>query len=283
MARFAPVIWNSRQTCTQTHARNHGSKHANMPQAKYWNLLRELTLSQIKLKDSSTFFGFVWSFLNPVLVVAVLYVFFQARLAEGVQNFPIYLLIGVVLYTHFSSSSGIAMHVLHSMRALTGQMVFPKEIMVIGSVLASSLEFVLEMIIIVVIAAVAGIPLSGALVWLPFLMLMQFLFVLWVSFALSCLYVFVRDLEHLYNIFLRLLFFVTPVFYAPAFLGTGIARWALRLNPLAELMALVRGIVLDGTPPPLLLTLILFALNCFALLLAWRFFKLMEPRFAEYV
>mgnify|MGYP000333053325 CR=1 FL=1 len=254
-----------------------------MTRTNYWNLLRELTVSQIKLKDQSTFLGFVWSFLNPLLLVAVLYIFFQTRLAEGIEHFPLYLLIGVVQYNHFATSTNTAMHVLHSMRSLTGEVVFPKEIMVVGSVLASSFEFVVEMLILVVIAALAQIPLTAALLWLPFVVLMQIVFVLWISFGLACLYVFVRDIEHLYTVLLRLLFFITPIFYAPTFLGETVARWIVRVNPLAELMALARGILLDGSFPASSQLGLFFILNLGALLLAWRFFKFMEPRFAERV
>lgn len=254
-----------------------------MPRSNYWNLLRELTLSQIKLRDQSSFFGFVWSFLNPLLLVAVLYVFFQTRLAAGIEHFPLYLLIGVVHYNHFAASSNTAMHALHSMRQLTSEVVFPKEIIVIGSVLASSFEFVLEMFILVVIAALVGLPLSPALVWLPYVVLMQFVFVLWVSFGLASLYVFVRDLEHLYSVLVRLLFFMTPVFYAPSILGPGIAQWLVVVNPLAQWMTMSREIILEGVVPPPILSLSLLAVNTLALLAAWRFFKCMEPHFAERV
>lgn len=252
-----------------------------MRRTSYWSLLRELTVSQIKLRDQSSFFGLVWSFLNPLLVVAVLYVFFQTRLAENVQNFPLYLLIGVVHYNHFATSSNTAMHALHSMRQLTSEVVFPKEIIVIGSVLASSVEFVIETLVIVILAALAALPLTGALLWLPFVVLMQIMFVLWVSLSLAALYVFVRDLEHLYGVLLRLLFFMTPIFYAPAILGQDLARWIVRVNPLAEWMTLSRDLLLDGSAPALDLALVLLALNGVALLLAWRFFKSLEPHFAE--
>lgn len=252
-----------------------------MRRTSYWSLLRELTVSQIKLRDQSSFFGLVWSFLNPLLVVAVLYVFFQTRLAENVQNFPLYLLIGVVHYNHFATSSNTAMHALHSMRQLTSEVVFPKEIIVIGSVLASSVEFVVETLVIVILAALAALPLTGALLWLPFVVLMQIMFVLWVSLSLAALYVFVRDLEHLYGVLLRLLFFMTPIFYAPAILGQDLARWIVRVNPLAEWMTLSRDLLLDGSAPALDLALVLLALNGVALLLAWRFFKSLEPHFAE--
>ena len=254
-----------------------------MTRANYWNLLRELTVSQIKLKDQSTFFGLVWSFLNPLLLVAVLYLFFQARLAQDIPHYALYLLIGVIHYTHFSTGTSASMHVLVSMRQLTGQVIFPKELLVLGAVLANSFEFVLEMLLVLLLAAWANVPLTGALLWLLPVFVLQFILVLWVSLTLACLNVFVRDLTHIYNVFLRLLFFITPIFYAPEFLGPTLARRVLLLNPLAQLMMLSRAIILDGIPPPPEVLLLLFGLNGAALFAAWRLFKMLEPKFAEHV
>lgn len=254
-----------------------------MQGANYWNLLRELTLAQIKLKDQSTFFGLVWSFLNPLLLVAILYLFFQARFAQDIEHYALYLLIGIVHYNHFAVSTNAAMHALHSMRQLTSEVVFPKELVVFGSVLANSFEFALEFLVVLVLAALTNIPMTSALIWLPLVMLAQFLLVVWVSLALACLYVFVRDLEHLYSVFLRLLFFITPIFYAPAFLGDALARWMVRVNPLAQTMDLSRALILDGAAPPFEWFALLMALNAFAVAAAWRLFKVMEPQFAERV
>lgn len=254
-----------------------------MKRTNHWDLLRELTMSQIKLKDQSTFFGLVWSLLNPLLMVAVLYIFFQARLAQDIQHYALFLLIGVVHYTHFSTGTSASMHVLLSMRQLTGQVIFPKELMVIGSVLANSFEFVVEILLVILLAALAGIPVTGTVLWLVPVLVLQFLLVVWVSLVLACLNVFVRDLTHIYNVFLRLLFFITPIFYAPTFLGPTLARPVVYLNPLAQLMTMSRAIILDGIPPPPELILLFFGLNSAALFAAWRLFKLLEPRFAERV
>lgn len=254
-----------------------------MTRANYWNLLRELTITQIKLKDQSTFFGLLWSFLNPLLLVAVLYLFFQARLGQDIQHYALFLLIGVVHYNHFAQATNVGMRVLQSLRQLTTEVVFPKELLVLSSVLSNSFEFVLEIPLVVLIAAWAGVPLTSALLWLPVVMLLQFCLSLWVALSLAALFVYVRDLEHLYGIFLRLLFFITPVFYAPAFLGDTLAFWLVRLNPLAQLMTFSRAIILEGIPPPLEWFALLFVFNGVTLVLAWRLFKFMEPRYAERV
>src|SRR3990172_9319508 len=109
---------------------------------KYLNLLRELTFAQFKLKDQSTFFGFMWSFLNPLIMLAVLFVFFRIRIGEGIEHYGIYLLIGIIQYTHFANSTSASMRVLHSVKGLTCNTIFPKEILIMGSVISNTIEFI---------------------------------------------------------------------------------------------------------------------------------------------
>jgi ABC-type polysaccharide/polyol phosphate export permease len=147
---------------------------------KYLNLLREIIISEFKLKDQSSFFGFVWSFLNPLLMLIVLFIFFNARIGGEIKHYPIYLLIGLIQYTHFSNATNSAMNVLASMRQLTANTIFPKEILVIGSVISSSIEFFISMTICLLIAYFSGVRLTWNLLALPLILLLQLLLVMWV-------------------------------------------------------------------------------------------------------
>src|SRR5215471_18728642 len=92
---------------------------------KYLNLWREMTRAQFKLRDQSSFFGFLWSFANPLITVGLLFALFSAQLSHEIHYYALYLLIGIVHYTHFSNATSSSMNVLHSMSALTRNGVFP--------------------------------------------------------------------------------------------------------------------------------------------------------------
>jgi len=248
---------------------------------RYLNLLREIALTQFKLKDQSTFFGYIWSFLNPLVMLVVLFAFFRLRIGANIQHYAIYLLIGIVQYTHFSNSTSASMRVLYTMRQLTANTVFPKELLVLGSVMAGSIEFILSMLICTLIATFSGIPLSPALATLPFVIILQVMLVLWVSLLLSCLYVFVRDIDHIYQVFLRILFFLTPIFYGLSFLGVGIAKHIVLSNPLTHLIGFSRTIVIDGQTFSVNLFLPFLLVNALLIVLGCRIFRKFEPRFAE--
>jgi len=247
------------------------------------NLLRELTVSQHKLKDQSTFFGLLWSFLNPLFMVGVLFAFFHARLGAEVDHYALYLLLGLVHYTHFANATSGSMRVLLVMKSLAKEAVFPKELLVVSSTLSHTFDFVVALGFCVAAAFVSGVRPSWSALGLPFVLLLQFLLVTWVSLLLSCLFVIARDIEHIYHVFLRALLFLTPVFYTKSLLGDGLARHLVALNPLAQLIDLSRTLLLDGASPSAAMLWGLFAINAALVGIAHRLFRAFEPWLAEYV
>jgi ABC-type polysaccharide/polyol phosphate export permease len=251
--------------------------------ARDLNLLREMTVSLYKLKDQSTFFGLLWSFLNPLFMVGILFVFFHARLGETVEHYGIFLLLGLVLYTHFSNATSSSMRVLLAMRQLTKEAVFPKEFLVFSTTIANSIDLIIAMAVCTLAAYAVGVTPAWSALLLAYVIVLQFLLVTWVSLLLSWTFLFMRDLDHIYQAFLRALLFITPIFYTTSFLGEGLARQLVLFNPLAHLIELSRSILLQGVVPSPGWLFGLLAVNLLLVGLALRLFKAFEPRLAEYV
>jgi ABC-type polysaccharide/polyol phosphate export permease len=216
-------------------------------------------------------------------MLIVLFVFFNDRIGEEINHYPIFLLIGLIQYTHFSNATNSAMNALASMKQLTANTIFPKEILVIGSVVSSSIEFFISMTICLFIAYLSGVRFTWTLVTLPLILLQQLMLVMWVSFLLSSLYILARDIGHIHQVFLRILFFVTPVFYSASYLDGARAQYLLYLNPLAQLMSFARAVILDGKLFSTEVFVILFGLNALLVYLGFKWFKKQEPGFAERV
>lgn len=247
------------------------------------NLLRELMLSQYKLKDQSTFLGFLWSFLNPLLLLGILFLFFNTQLGAGIEHYGIYLLLGLVQYTHFSNATASSLRALHSSRELTAETVFPKELIVLGMVASLSIEFVVSMGIALLIALATGVEPTLSWIWLLVAVAAQMLLVVWVSIALAGLYPFARDIDHVYQVFLRILFFATPIFYEADLVGEGVARQLVALNPLYYVIEISRDAVLRDAAPSFAALGGFLALNGLLLLASLVVFKRLEPEFAENV
>jgi ABC-type polysaccharide/polyol phosphate export permease len=248
----------------------------------YRNLLREVAYSQYAVRDQNSILGLLWSFLNPVLMMAVLFAYFGMNAGRGVPHYGIFLLLGMIHYTHFSNSTSAAMNILTAMAQLTRHTILPKEVLVMGSVIATSVEFLVSMLLCVVLGCFSGTPVTWSILSLPAIVFLQLLFVTWVSLFLSAARVFVKDLSHVYQVILRLLFFATPVFYAATFLENPLAQALVRFNPLANLIGLSRDSVIDGHMLPLRTFAILTAVHIVLIWTAFRWFKRCEPSFAEY-
>jgi ABC-type polysaccharide/polyol phosphate export permease len=248
---------------------------------RHRTLLVEIVRAQFRLRDQSTILGYGWSFLNPLLMLGFLYLFFSQRLGRGIEHYGVYLLIALVHFAHFSNSTSTAMTVLASMSRLTCDTIFPKELLVVGAVISSSIEFAFSLLIALGIAAVAGVTIGPTVALLPVILLLQLTTVLWLSLLLATAYVFAKDLGHIYQVFLRILFFVTPTFYAADFLGQGPARYVVLLNPLAHLIDFSRGAILEQRGLELPVVAALLVCNAAASFVALAIFRRHEPLFAE--
>jgi ABC-type polysaccharide/polyol phosphate export permease len=167
------------------------------------------------------------------------------------------------------------------MNALTKNAIFPKEILVIGSVLADTFEFVISMMICLIIASFTGIKPSISLFSLFIISVLQIMLVLGVSLFLSFAYVFIKDIGHIYRVFLRLLFFITPIFYDLSFLGEGAAKYIALSNPLTHLINFSRTIIINGEQIPFSSLFTFFILSLSFIYFSFKLFKYFEPRFAE--
>lgn len=243
-------------------------------------LMGQVARIQHSLLDQTTVLGYLWIFLHPLVMLLVLYAFFSRRVGEGIPHYAIYLLIGLVQFTHFSKSTASAMRVLYRMRSLATNVIFPKDVLVYSSLLSDAPEFLISMVATVVIAGLTGVPLSWALLALPLVIVLQLLLVLWVSLLLAVLYVFVHDLDNVYEVALRLLFFVTPIIYSPSILSPTARRIAL-LNPLTHVIGYSRSLILDGHLPPLAAILGFLSLNLLLAYGAVVIFRWTEPALME--
>jgi ABC-type polysaccharide/polyol phosphate export permease len=216
-------------------------------------------------------------------MLLVLFAVFHKKIGNTIPNYAVYLLIGIIQYTHFSISTSVSMRALHAMRNLTRDAIFPNELLVFGSIVATSIEFVISMCICIVIVAATGIHIGWEVLMLPGVILLQLIFVTWVSLSVSTLFVFIKDTDHIYQLFLRMLFFITPIFYDLSILGGGKAKYLALLNPLTHLVNFSRKILIHGSSFSFGLFFAFFAGHLVLLILALKVFRKYEPAFAENV
>jgi ABC-type polysaccharide/polyol phosphate transport system ATPase subunit/ABC-type polysaccharide/polyol phosphate export permease len=209
-----------------------------------------LARAEFKLRYLDSAIGYVWALLQPLLWFAVLYLIWSQvfRLGNEVPHYQLGLLLGVALFTFFSEATGHALTSLVSRGTMLRKIPFPPLALPLSSVLTSSYIYGLAMVIVLGFVLASGI--TPTLAWLevvPALALL-FVFTVGVSLVLSLLYVGIRDVQQVWLVISRLLFFVTPVFY-PIQLVPEALQKIMMISPLAVAAVEARHALIDPSGP----------------------------------
>jgi ABC-2 type transport system permease protein len=213
------------------------------------NLTRELAWTQFKLKYTGSVLGYVWSLLKPMLLFSVMYTIFVVLFRQRANDFPVQLLVGIVLYTFFTDTVSTGMGAIAGNAHLIRKAYFPRSILVISSSLTASMTFLINLTLIVAITTPIGQLHPGvrSLAVIPLVAELMAL-ALGMAFILSALFVFYRDLGHIWEIFSQVLFYASAVVY-PASLVPGHWRALFFINPVAQVIEDIRhALVISAAP-----------------------------------
>lgn len=216
---------------------------------RYRDLLGLLISKIIKTRYKRSALGVVWTWLNPLLNMAVLTVAFSALFKGSVRNYPLYILTGVICWTFFQQTTAYAMSSLVWGGSLLRRVYIPRTIFAVASVGHGLLNFALTLLPLVLIMAFMGRPFYATWWFVPLAVLLLAVFSLGVSLFMSTLAVFFVDVLDLYQILLQAWFFLTPIIY-PASTLPPEYRWVVRFNPMGYLIELFRAPILEGVLPP---------------------------------
>lgn len=210
---------------------------ANRINPSYTNLIRELAITDFKLKYQGSVLGYLWSFAKPLMLFAVLYVVFTKviKLGGSIPHYPLYLLLGIVLWTYFSDSTMTAMASIVDRKDIIRKVYFPRMVIVIASSLSALITLALNLLVIFVFMALGGIWVKLTLFPFVLLILELYLFSLGISLLLSSLYVKFRDFKHIWEVALQILFYITPIIYPLSFIPKRYIKF-IALSPLAQIV-----------------------------------------------
>lgn len=249
---------------------------------KYRWLLQELISRDLKVKYRRSFLGYLWSILNPLLMMAILTVVFSRMFRFEIANYPVYLLAGQLIFTFFVEATTVSMQSVLSGASLIKKVYLPKLIFPLSKTLSGlvNLGFSLVALFIVVLATGTGFHIT--LVLLPLFLVYVFVFTMGVSLLVSTLVVFFRDTQYLYGLFLTALNYLTPIFYPVSMLP----QWLQELmvvNPMYNYITMFRKIILYGQWPTLWEHGVCIAFSIGTLVLGYYVFKKKEKDFILYI
>lgn len=201
-------------------------------------LLRELVVTDFKLRYQGSALGYLWSVLKPLFLFAILYLVFEKflRLGRDIEHFPVYLLLGTVLWSFFTEATVQGLNSIISRGDLIRKINFPKYIIVISGTVSALINLVINMVVVVIFSFINGVDLHWSALWVLPLIIELYVFSLGMAFFLAALNVKLRDIGYLWEIFLQGAFYATPVLY-PLQMVMKTQPWAAKLimlNPVAQ-------------------------------------------------
>ncbi len=220
----------------------------------YRALLLSLVRKELSVKYKNSALGFAWSMLNPALTLVVYYIVFQIVFKNGIPQFAIFLLCGLVLWNFFSSALSGATTSVVANAGIVKKVAFPREVLPLASVGSSLVFLFLQAVVLIVALAIArDIP---AFTYLPLLIPALVDLVLLASALavfLAAVNVYYRDTQHLLEILLMAWFWATPVVYAYETLAVPLARhnlgWAFFINPVTAIVITFQRILYAKVSP----------------------------------
>lgn len=249
---------------------------------KYKGLIVYLAKNQISLKYRKSYLGLLWSLLNPLLTMIVLTMIFSTIFKNQIENFPIYLMCGRLIYEYNAESTKSAMNSVIDNSSLIKKIYIPKYVFPLSSSLAALVNMAFSLIALIIVMFFTHVELKWTMLlfWLP--MLYVFVFSTGLGLILASINVFFRDMKHLYGVFLTLWMYMTPLFYPFEAVNEDVQKIIL-LNPLYHYIKMMRGLILDGTLPTLSENLLCAGIGIAALLAGVLIFKKKQDKFILFI
>lgn len=248
---------------------------------EYRELIKDLVISDLKLKYANSVLGFAWSLLNPLLMMMVLYVIFNNFYNMG-QSYVLYILTGLIVWRFFSMGTSIALGSIVSKPSLVTKIYIPREILPLSSALSSLISSLLESCVLVPLLVIFGVGISFTILLFPVVYALFFLIIYGIALILSSMFVYFRDLNQIWDVFMQIGFFATPIMY-PLTMIPSKYQFIYMLNPVTRLTVMYRDIFFYGTIPKLTDFAIVLAFGLALVIVGSAIFKKLSRRFAEEV
>lgn len=246
----------------------------------YRELLKTSVKKEVRSKYKNSFLGVVWSFLNPLLQIMVYAIIFSLILKNKQEHYAVFLCSGIIPWTFFSVAINKSAFTIIENGNIIKKVYFPREIIPISVVLAETINFLISTFIILGFAIIGGIGITRYLLFYPIVLIAQYLVILAISFVVSSVCVYFRDLQHFIGIILQLLFYATPIVYSQDSIPSEY-QWILKVNPMTYIINSYRDIFYYQKSfeiIPIFMLIFIGIVACFA---GYKIFYKLQRGFAE--
>lgn len=250
----------------------------------YFFLLQQMVVKDFKIRYRNMSLGVFWSLLNPLILMGVMtFVFTVLNPNNTIEDFPLFVLCGLVPYNFFSVSWNNGTISISNNAGLIKRVPVPREVVPIATVLSTCIHLLIQIALLLVMAIAFGRGINWHWLWLPLVWALAVIFVCGIVLITSALDVYIRDVRYVVESVVTVMFWAIPIFYYPSPAIAARFSYVFDYNPITALVFALRLILIEGQSPPLSL-LAKFALSsCGMFVLGWFVFRRLKSRFFDYL
>jgi ABC-2 type transport system permease protein len=244
---------------------------------RYKELIKALVERDLKARYKKSVLGYTWTWLDPLLTMFIFILIFDIILSLKVENFPIYLLSGLLPWIFFSTSVNASINTISGNEGLIKRIYFPREIFPLTITLSNTINMLLGILVLIPVILFFGIKITPKILLLPLPVFFLFIFTFGVCLLSSCINVFFRDMSYIVPFIINLGFYLTPIFYViEGKIPANQFDIYMMINPLAVVLSLFRTSLMGYDVPAMKHIITAFAGCVLVFLAGYTFFKATE-------
>lgn len=199
-------------------------------------LLAELVRTDFKLRYQGSILGYAWSLLRPLLMFLVLYIVFAKflKFGDAIPNFPIYLLLGIVLWQFFSDMTNQSLSSIVGRGDLIRKIRIPRWLIIVSASVSAFINLALNLVVVMIFMFISGMDFLVTSVWFPLIVIEIYILGLGLSLLLSAAFVKYRDISYIWEVVMQAGFYATPIIYPLSLITNLTFQKLLLLNPMAQ-------------------------------------------------
>lgn len=246
----------------------------------YRELLKTSVRKEVRGKYKNSILGVFWSFLNPLLQIAVYALVFPLIMKSNETNYTVFICCGLIPWSFFSTAINRSSSTVIENANIIKKVYFPREILPISVVTSEMINFVISTVIILGFVLIYGLGFTKYVLLYPLILLVEYFLLIGISFIVSCVTVYVRDLQHFIGVFLQLMFYATPIAYASKVIP-GNFQWIMKMNPMTYVIDAFRDIFYYQQMPDISSLIMVFLISLVICVCGYTIFKSLQKGFAE--
>lgn len=248
----------------------------------YRDMIGGMIKREIRGRYKGSMLGFAWNVITPMCQIVIYYIVFSMVFRSGIENFHVYLVVGMMPWTCFSDAIVQGTGSIVANADMTKKIYFPREVLPISIVTSRFINLLLTFIVVFLIIFFSSVNITPSLLlFLPLILVVEYVLTLAIVILLSAFNVYYHDVEYISGVIMMLLVWMTPIMYSLDSVGNGILLKLVMLNPMTTIIDAYHQILFYGAVPNLLSLGLVGIFAVVFLLIAELVFMTLEKRFAE--